>query len=314
MKKMLALTLALVMALGLCACGGDTTDNGDAPAENPETNSPAETVTLDLPPVEDLTGTDTSAIAGVEDGVLTVAMECTYAPYNWTQMDDSNGAVPIKGSSEYANGYDVMIAKRICEAYGWELEIVRTDWNSLVPGIQSGLYDAVIAGQSMTEDRMEQVDFAGPYYYASIVCVAKDGSSQASAKGISELTGTATAQIETIWYDTCLPQIKGAEIQTAAETAPAMLMALETGAVEFICTDIPTAKGAVAAYDDMVILDFTDTEDNFQVDEGDINIGISLKKGNTELKDAINKVVSALNKDNFDNLMDYAVSIQPLNQ
>ena len=119
---------------------------------------------------------------------------------------------------------------------------------------------------------------------------------------------------ETIWYDTCLPQIKGAEIQTAAETAPAMLMALETGAVEFICTDIPTAKGAVAAYDDMVILDFTDTEDNFQVDEGDINIGISLKKGNTELKDAINKVVSALNKDNFDNLMDYAVSIQPLNQ
>lgn len=73
MKKMLALTLALVMALGLCACGGDTTDNGDAPAENPETNSPAETVTLDLPPVEDLTGTDTSAIAGVEDGVLTVA-------------------------------------------------------------------------------------------------------------------------------------------------------------------------------------------------------------------------------------------------
>lgn len=229
-------------------------------------------------------------------------------------MDDSNGAVPIKGSSEYANGYDVMIAKRICEAYGWELEIVRTDWNSLVPGIQSGLYDAVIAGQSMTEDRMEQVDFAGPYYYASIVCVAKDGSPQASAKGISELTGTATAQIETIWYDTCLPQIKGAEIQTAAETAPAMLMALETGAVEFICTDIPTAKGAVAAYDDMVILDFTDTEDNFQVDEGDINIGISLKKGNTELKDAINKVVSALNKDNFDNLMDYAVSIQPLNQ
>ena len=314
MKKMLALTLALVMALGLCACGGDTTDNGDAPAENPETNSPAETVTLDLPPVEDLTGTDTSAIAGVEDGVLTVAMECTYAPYNWTQMDDSNGAVPIKGSSEYANGYDLMIAKRICEAYGWELEIVRTDWNSLVPGIQSGLYDAVIAGQSMTEDRMEQVDFAGPYYYASIVCVAKDGSPQASAKGISELTGTATAQIETIWYDTCLPQIKGAEIQTAAETAPAMLMALETGAVEFICTDIPTAKGAVAAYDDMVILDFTDTEDNFQVDEGDINIGISLKKGNTELKDAINKVVSALNKDNFDNLMDYAVSIQPLNQ
>ena len=311
-RRWMSAILALTMALALTACGGDSSSsssNDSTPAES----TPA-APTVEIPPVEDLTGTDTSAIPGLEDGVLTVGMECAYAPYNWTQMDDSNGAVPIKGSSEYANGYDVMIAKRICEAYGWELEIVRTDWNSLVPGIQSGLYDAVIAGQSMTEDRMEQVDFAGPYYYASIVCVAKDGSPQASAKGISELTGTATAQIETIWYDTCLPQIEGAQIQTAADPGPAMLMALETGAVEFICTDIPTAKGAVAAYDDMVILDFTDTEDNFQVDEGDINIGISLKKGNTELKDAINKVVSALNKDNFDNLMDYAVSIQPLNQ
>ena len=57
-----------------------------------------------------------------------------------------------------------MMAKKICEANGWELEIVRTDWDSLVPGVQSGVYDAVIAGQSMTADRMEQVDFAGPYY------------------------------------------------------------------------------------------------------------------------------------------------------
>lgn len=195
-------------------------------------------------------------------------------------------------------------------------DAMNVGWGGLVGG---GYVEINISQGHKTTENLSlkgafTVSFAGPYYYASIVCVAKDGSPQASAKGISELTGTATAQIETIWYDTCLPQIKGAEIQTAAETAPAMLMALETGAVEFICTDIPTAKGAVAAYDDMVILDFTDTEDNFQVDEGDINIGISLKKGNTELKDAINKVVSALNKDNFDNLMDYAVSIQPLNQ
>ena len=78
------------------------------------------------------------AESGVEDGVLTVAMECNYAPYNWSQADDSNGAVPIRDSSEYANGYDVMMAKKICEANGWELEIVRLDWDSLVPAVQSG--------------------------------------------------------------------------------------------------------------------------------------------------------------------------------
>ena len=61
-------------------------------------------------------GGESAQKTGVEDGVLTVAMECAYAPYNWTQSDDSNGAVPIKDSNDYANGYDVMMAKKICEA------------------------------------------------------------------------------------------------------------------------------------------------------------------------------------------------------
>ena len=113
-------------------------------------------------------GTKTeSAKTGVEDGVLTVAMECAYAPYNWTQSDDSNGAVPIKDSKDYANGYDIMMAKKICEANGWKLEVARLDWDSLVPAVQTGKVDAVIAGQSMTEERMQQVDFAGPYLYAA---------------------------------------------------------------------------------------------------------------------------------------------------
>lgn len=149
-----------------------------------------------------------NGIQGVEDGVLTIAMECAYAPYNWTQTDDSNGAVQIKGTNEYANGYDVMIAKKICEANGWKLEIIRSDWDSLVPGVITGTYDAVIAGQSMTEDRSKQVDFAGPYFYASIVCLTKADSKFADAKGLTDLAGgSCTAQIATIWYDSMLPQI-----------------------------------------------------------------------------------------------------------
>ena len=129
------------------------------------------------------------AESGVEDGVLTIAMECAYAPYNWTQADDSNGAVPIKDSKEYANGYDIMMAKKICDANNWKLEVVRLDWDSLVPAVQTGKVDAVIAGQSMTEERMKQVDFAGPYIYASIVCMAKQNSEFASATKLSDLSG-----------------------------------------------------------------------------------------------------------------------------
>ena len=258
--------------------------------------------------------------SGVEDGVLTIAMECAYAPYNWTQGDDSNGAVPISNvPGSYANGYDVMIGKKICEANGWELEVIQSDWDSLVPGVQTGTFDAVIAGQSMTAERAEQVDFAGPYFYATIVCLTRADSPYANAKSLADLSGgSCTAQIATIWYDTCLPQIEGAKIMTAAETAPAMLMALETDTVEFVCTDMPTAQGAVAAYPDMVILDFSGTDGDFQFTEQEraenVNIGISMMKGNTVLHEAIDSVLSEMTVEDFNELMAHAIEIQPLSE
>lgn len=256
----------------------------------------------------------------VEDGILTIAMECAYAPYNWTQNDDSKGAVPIKNvPGSYANGYDVMIAKMICESQGWELEIVQSDWDSLVPAVMTGNIDAAIAGQSMTADRSEQVDFAGPYFYASIVCLTKKDSPFASAGSLADLAGgSCTAQLGTIWYEKCLPQIEGASIQPASVDAPAMLMALETGIVDFVCTDMPTAQGAVIAYPDMVILDFSGTPGDFQFSEQErtenVNIGISVMKGNAYLKKAINDVLRPMSGDDFNALMQEAIRIQPLSE
>lgn len=300
------LLLALAMLFSLAACGQAAPEATDAPAATDAADAPE---------------TDDAAVAsGVEDGVLTIAMECAYAPYNWTQSDDSNGAVPISNvPGSYANGYDVMIAKKICEANNWELEVIQSDWDSLVPGVQTGTFDAVIAGQSMTAERSEQVDFAGPYFYATIVCLTKADSPYAEATGLADLSGgTCTAQIATIWYDQCLPQIEGAQVQTAAETAPAMLMALETGMVDFICTDMPTAQGAVAAYPDMCILDFSGTEGDFQFSEEvraeNVNIGISLMKGNTALKEMIDSVLSTMSADDFNQLMAEAISVQPLSE
>ena len=252
---------------------------------------------------------------GVEDGVLTVAMECAYAPYNWAQPDDSNGAVPIRDKAGlYANGYDVMMAKAICEANGWQLEVVQLDWDSLIPAVQSGIVDAVIAGQSMTAERMEAVDFAGPYLYATIVCLTKEGNPNAAARGISELKGSATSQSGTIWYDTCLPQVKGANIIPPAESAPAMLMALETEMVDFVCTDLPTAQGALIAYPDLKLLDFAGSGDDFQVSDEDINIGISIQKGNTVLLEAMNAFLKEKTADDFNAMMAQAIAVQPLSE
>ena len=305
MRKFMTLTLALSLALTLTACGGKT---DPTPTPDGENTTPVHTVA----PVANLTGVDTSAIPGVEDGVLTVGMECAYAPYNWTQLDDSNGAVPIVNNpGSYANGYDVMIAQRLCDAYGWELEVMAIEWDGLNAALASGTVDMVIAGQSMTAVRMAQVDMAGPYFYASIVCVPKAGSEQAAATGISNLTGTCTAQTGTVWYDTCLPQISGAQMMPQAETAPAMVMAVESGTVDFICTDMPTAMAACATYPDLTILDFTGTEDNFQVSEEEINIGLSVRQGNSQLQECANTVLNDMSVEDFNALMNQAISVQP---
>ena len=311
MRRLFALLCAMVMTLSLAACGSETTTTPSS-GSSADTSGTPDYSSVEIPEVPDLTGTDTSAILGVEDGVLTVGMECAYAPYNWTQTDDSNGAVPIVNNpGSYANGYDVMMAKRICEAYGWDLEVMAIGWDGLCPALNAGQLDAVIAGQSMTEDRLAEVDMAGPYIYASIVCVAKKDSEQAKATGISNLSGTCTAQTGTIWYESCLPQIPGAEIMPEAETAPAMIMSVESGTVDFICTDMPTALGATSTYDDLVILDFSGTDDDFQVSEGDNNIGISVAKGNTALKDAMNAALEGMTAEHFNALMYQAIAVQP---
>ena len=245
--------------------------------------------------------------------VLRVAMECGYAPYNWTQSDDSNGAVPIEDSKDYAYGYDVMMAKKIADKLGCELQIVKLDWDSLIPAVQSGTVDCVIAGQSITSDRKEMVDFTEPYYYASIITLVKNDGDYKDAASVEDLKGaTVTSQQNTIWYDSCLPQIPDGNILPAQESAPAMLVALEAGKCDAVVTDMPTGKAACVAYPDFKLLDFTGTDGEFEVSDEDINIGSSLKKGNDELKDAINGVLIDLTQDHFNDMMDEAISVQPL--
>lgn len=260
-------------------------------------------------------GLGLTMVQAEEKKTLKVAMECSYAPYNWTQPDDSNGAVPISGSSDYAYGYDVMMAKKICDELGYDLEIVKLDWDSLVPAVQSGKVDCVIAGQSITSERQQMVDFTEPYYYASIITLVKSDGDYADAKSVADLKGvTCTSQQNTIWYDSCLPQIEVANILPAQESAPAMLVALESGKCDAVVTDMPTGMAACVAYPDFKLLDFSGTDGDFEVSDEDINIGISVQKGNTELLDALNSVLDKMTEDDYKEMMDEAISVQPMSE
>lgn len=259
------------------------------------------------------TGSKESKASASGMPVLRVAMECGYAPYNWTQPTNANGAVPIADSKDFANGYDVMMAKYIADKLGYELQIVKLDWDSLVPAVQSGIVDCVIAGQSITSDRLQMVDFSSPYYYASIITLVNKDSKYINAKGISDLAGAScTSQMNTVWYDVCLPQIPNANILPAQDSAPAMLVALASGRVDLVCTDMPTGQAALVAYPNMRLLDFSGSSDDYTVSQEEINIGISIRKGNSELLEKVNNALSALTVDDFNKMMQDAIAVQPL--
>ncbi|MCR5040943.1 MAG: transporter substrate-binding domain-containing protein [Clostridia bacterium] len=291
MKKVIALLVCLSLVFAFAACSGKTDD--------PTTTAGS--------------AEDTAAAVPAESGVLRVAMEANYAPYNWTQSDDKNGAVPIKDSPDYAYGYDVMMAKYLADKMGKTVEIYKMDWSSIPLAVQAGTVDCAICGQSITAERLETVDFTTPYYYASIVVLVKADSEYAGAKGLSELDGaSATSQLGTIWYDKCVPQIPNVDAHTAIEEVPNMITALRSGDVDVVVTDAPTAMSACTSYNDLVTLNFTGTDDDFQVSDEDVNIGISVMKGNTELLDALNAGLATLTDDDFVEWMQKAVELQPL--
>lgn len=141
------------------------------------------------------------------DEYLFVGLECAYAPFNFTQLDDTNGAVPIynpnyKRISGYANGYDVMIAKKIAEALGRKLIIVKQEWDSLIPSLTAGTIDMIIAGMSPTADRKLTIDFSDAYYTSQLVVVVRKDGKYANAKTLDDLKGAKlTAQLGTFHLD-----------------------------------------------------------------------------------------------------------------
>lgn len=274
MKRIVSLVLSVIMAAGLMAAG-------------------------------------TACSKSSDDKVLRVGMECAYAPYNWTQDDDSNGAVKINDSNKYANGYDVQMAKKIAESMGYKLEIVKTEWSGLVPAVDSGKINAVIAGMSITAERAESVDFSDPYYIADIVVLTMNDSQYASAASLADLSGAKmTSQISTVWYD-LLAQIPGADIQAAMDTVPSLIVSLVSGKIDACAVDTPTAMAAVYSNPDIKILDFAEGS-GFTVSNEDTDLGVAVKKGSKDLVAGINAGLAKISETDRAELMKTAIAQQPL--
>ncbi|MGP9043826.1 transporter substrate-binding domain-containing protein [Cytobacillus kochii] len=278
MKKRFALlAMALVMSMFLAACGSNDEAEGS-------------------------TGS-----GGEDKDVFRVGLEAGYAPFNWTQMDDSNGAVSIEGNSEFAGGYDVEIAKKIAEGLGKELVIVKTKWDGLVPSLSSDKIDAIIAGMSPTAERKETIDFSDNYYESDLVMVVKKGSDYENATSIQDFSGAkVTAQLNTFHYSV-IDQIDGVQQQTAMESFPAMRVALESGIIDGYVSERPEGVSASAANDNFAMVEFTE---GFETSEEDTAIAVGVKK-DSDLTDKINEILADISEEEQKELMDAAIENQP---
>lgn len=242
-----------------------------------------------------------------EDNTFKVGLEAGYAPFNWTQNDDSNGGVKIEGSAEYAGGYDVEIAKKVAEGLGKELVIVKTEWDGLVPALTSGKIDAIIAGMSPTAERKETIDFTDNYYKSNLVMVVKKGSKYEGATSIQDFKGAKiTAQLNTFHYNV-IDQIEGVNKKTAMDNFPAMRVALESGIIDGYVSERPEGVSASAANENYVMVEF---KDGFETSEDDTAIAVGLKK-DSDLTEKINEILAGISEEEQTSIMDAAITNQP---
>lgn len=275
MKRLISVMLAVMVALSFAGCGSKK--------EAKDTQQTA-------------------------DNVLRVGMECNYAPYNWSQSDDSNGAVAIANVKDmYTNGYDVQVAAKIADALGKKLEIYSYEWDSLIPGVQSGKLDMIIAGMSPTKERREKIDFSDNYFSSNLVVVTKKGKLD-DVKTIADLDGKKiAAQYGTFHLDALTNQTK-AQVNELADFST-MLIALGAGTIDGYIAEEPTAM-AVCMDDSYTYVPLVNNDTGFKVEDDDVSVAVGVKKGSSLVAD-INKVLADFDTDAQKELMNDMVKIAP---
>lgn len=249
-----------------------------------------------------------------EDGkVLRVGMEVNYAPFNFSEVVDQNGGIPVSNSpGEYANGYDVAVAKRIADELGMELEIYKIDWDGLIPALTSGKIDAIVAGMSPTEERLKQIDFTDSYYNATVGVVTRKDSAYANAKDINDYKDAKiTAQLGTFHLD-LIDQMDGVNKQQALDSFPTMITATVSGTIDGYISDKSGALIATKANKELVYRDFNE-EEGFEIDPMLTSVAVGVKKG-SDLKDDINNVLAKLPQDEQDKIMEDMINVASLSE
>ncbi|MBR6097120.1 MAG: amino acid ABC transporter substrate-binding protein [Oscillospiraceae bacterium] len=265
MKKFVILALAMLLALSFAACG-----NGGNAASGSDVSAPA----TEAPSTDsDVTVTDepAPAVTTVEAGKLHMSTNASFPPYEMTTDD---------GGFE---GIDVEIASAVAAKLGLELVVDDMGFDAALISAQNGQSDMVMAGVSVTEARLEVMDFSETYAIGVQVIIVKDGSPIETVDDLADAAMIGT-QKATTGYIYCSGDY-GEDHVTAYENGATAVMALLNDQVDCVVIDNMPAQEFVANNPGLKILDTAYAEEEY---------AIGFAKGNTQLVDAVNAALAEL--------------------
>ncbi len=243
-----------------------------------------------------------------DDNTFVVGMECNYTPFNWQAMDASDTAVSIGGAG-YCDGYDVMIAQDLADRLDQKLEVKKLAWEGLLPALESGEIDAIIAGMTADETREKGIDFTTPYYESEMVMITRASGEEASYDDIQQFGGKHVIGQKSTNYDTVIDQIENVNHATPKATYPEMVVALQKMEVDGITAELPVAQGVVASNPDLTIVHFAQDK-GFDIDT---SVSIGLKEGSrgTEFFEEVQQALDDISEDQRNSYMDRARENSP---
>ena len=243
-----------------------------------------------------------------EKGVIVVGMECAYAPYNWATTTQTEFTAKVS-NGKFADGYDVQIAKVIAAHLDVELEIKAIEWDGLIPALESGEIDMIIAGMSPTEERKLSIDFSNTYFDSELVMVVKKDGAYANADELADFSGAKiTGQLNTFHYNV-IDQINGVKKQTALADFAALIQSLSSGAIDGYVCERPGAISAVKSNPEFTFVAFAEGK-GFVCDPAESSISVGLRKDST-LTAKVNEAIAQLTTEMKTLLMDAAIKRQP---
>lgn len=230
---------------------------------------------------------------------LVVGLEADYPPFNWLDTSKNDYNVAIHGvRKSYADGYDVMVAKHIAGELGLKLRVKMLDWDALIPALQNGDIDLIIAGMSPRPDRLEEIDFTDAYYVSKHVAVVLKDGPLANATTLADLSGSnGVGQKGTAYADIIewLAENHGINELPVADTVPNIVLMLNGGVADFTIVEEPVALGMIATYSNLkIVLNYSVEENIFEVSDEDRVVSIGIKKGREDLISSINQILAEI--------------------